>query len=120
MLLNVRGKLLGVCLPQRLDCLIICFKFIKLLLVFLYASVKASFQLSHLTFEIGNLAFVSLFKLLLLSEQPLLVRLELLEALTLLFHVLPFEGADFSLPIIAFLGLHQLVLLPRDYSVGTG
>ena len=97
-LLDMRGDLLGVCLLKSVDSLIICFEFVKLLLVFLYASVEARFQLSHLTLEIGNFGLVRLLKLLLLGEEPLLVLFELLKALTLLLHVLLLKAANLSLP----------------------
>ena len=117
-LLDMRGDLLGVRFLQSVDGLIICFEFVKLLLVFLYASVEARFQLSHLTLEIGNFGLVCLLELLLLGEEPLLVLLELLEALVLLLHVQLLKAANLCLPGLALLRLDNLILLTGNHSVG--
>ena len=119
MLLNMSGNLFCVRLLQSLNSLIICFKFVKLLFVFLYASVEARFQLSDLALEIGNLCFMLLLKFLLFGQEPLLVLFKLLKALTLLLHVLLLEAANLSLPRLALLRFGDLILLTRDHSVGT-
>jgi len=63
---------------QLVHSLVVGFEFIKLLFVFLYASVEARFQLGHLALKISDFAFVRLLELLLFRQQTLLVLLELL------------------------------------------
>ena len=59
-LLYVRCDLFCMCLLKGLDGLIICFKFVKLLLVFLHASVESGLQLLHLALEVRYLRLVLL------------------------------------------------------------
>ena len=65
-LLYVRCDLFCMCLLEGLDGLIICFKFVKLLLVFLHASVETCLELLDLRFEVRHLGLVILLQLLLL------------------------------------------------------
>lgn len=82
-LLDVRGDLFRMRLPQSFDSLVVRLELAKLLSVLVDSTIEASFQLGYLTAKVYNLGLVVGLQGLLLREQAFLVLHELVLAFLL-------------------------------------
>jgi hypothetical protein len=105
---------------ESVNGLIVLFKFVQLLFVLLHPAIKATFEFLNLTFEVGHLGLLILLQLLLLGKQTFFVFLELLQTFFLVFNVLLLQCSNLGFPVVSLLGTSEGILLPSDYSVGTG